>query len=142
MEAYRAVGVPEAHIFVVNPAGELRGTGGALCEGSYAALGALAQHVFPALTPGLALDAPAAGPRNGRPLPVDVSYADAAFWRRPMPRLTAADEEAARAATAVLELSNRAARGAAAKPDAAKAAAKALGAPKVDAAKIPARTTF
>jgi hypothetical protein len=91
--AYRAVGVPEGHIYLVNPAGELRQSGGAYCK-SYTTIDGLLQEMFPAVAP-LAPEGSRVGSRYGTPVALEPQYDDALYWRAPLAALSPEDVKAA-----------------------------------------------
>lgn len=78
--SYRAVGVPEGKIFVIDPAGAVKQVNQTYNK-SYAAINGLVQEMFP-LVRHLSIEAHGAGARNGQPVPVDEVYTDAYYWRK------------------------------------------------------------
>lgn len=77
--SYRAVGMPDSKIFIINPAGDVRLFSGAYRK-SYPLLNSLVHDMFP-LTTEAPIDAALVGPRFGRPVAVDESFGDAQYWK-------------------------------------------------------------
>jgi phosphatidate phosphatase LPIN len=97
--AYRAVGVPEGHIYLVNPAGELRQSGGAYCK-SYTTIDGLLQEMFPAVAP-LPPEGPCVGSRYGTPVAHEPRFDDPLYWRAPLAALSREELKAAMGGGAV-----------------------------------------
>lgn len=91
--AYRTVGVPEGKIFIINSAGEIRQANKTYNK-TYHGINGMVHEMFP-LMRHLGIDAPGVGERNGNPVPVDDTYSDVNYWRKPLPKITESDEEAA-----------------------------------------------
>ncbi|RYY35766.1 hypothetical protein EON62_02245, partial [archaeon] len=91
--SYRAVGVPDPKIFIINPQGEIRQFN-LNYRKSYPSINAMVHEMFPAMTEA-AITAPRVGIRYGRPVTVDEAYGDLTYWRRALPVVS---EESMRAA--------------------------------------------
>ena len=100
--AYRAVGIPESRIFVIDSAGVVQ-TNNRTFRKSYAFLHSHVDSIFPPVEASAALGAPGrGGDAEGRagapPRGTHPAAHEALFWRRHTPKLTAEDEALASAA--------------------------------------------
>eukprot|EP00123_Amoebidium_parasiticum_P011718 comp20870_c3_seq1/m.27666 comp20870_c3_seq1/g.27666 ORF comp20870_c3_seq1/g.27666 comp20870_c3_seq1/m.27666 type:complete len:1100 (-) comp20870_c3_seq1:2-3301(-) len=77
--SYRAVGMPLARIFIINPNGEIKSERHTTFRSSYHSLTELVEHMFPPLKPALA----PAPPAN-----VGEEFNTFNFWKAPIPAVT------------------------------------------------------
>jgi hypothetical protein len=96
--SYRAVGVPEGKIFIIDPSGEVRQEVNNTYRKSYGGINALVQLMFPLEAAGLTVEDAGVGARHGTPVHCDAAYTDVNFWRKPLHVLDELDEEAAKVA--------------------------------------------
>lgn len=99
--SYRAVGIPDGKIFVVNPEGELRPAVNASYVTSYTDINNLVNNLFPSVNNKLGILSAKAGSIYGKPLAIDDRYTDAYWWRRALPSLSTDDIIEAEKATEI-----------------------------------------
>ncbi len=83
VQSYRAVGVPDSKIFIINSQGEIRQINHTYRK-SYPSINAIVNSMFPAMIEA-PITASEVGEQFARPISTDQSFNDVNYWRRSLP---------------------------------------------------------